>query len=268
MPISKSSCHNEASNYRPISLLSLLSKLERHLHSLITEHFTEARQLSNNQWGFQAGKSTTTALLSVVNEWYQMLEHGGDIGAIFFDIRKAFDSVPHQPLLDKLYRCALDPHIISWVRSYLRDRQQHVRVSGYASSNTQVLSGVPQGSVLGLLLFLIYIDDVFLTHLSTDSALTLFADNMLLYKPIKCCEDYHHLQEDIDSIYNRTVLNNFTLNDTKCKFMLITRQRKTTKPPQLHLNDRPIEQVFDYKYLGVVISSDLSWALHMNTICT
>jgi len=77
-------CRNETSNYRPISLLSLLSKLiERHLHSLITEHFTEARQLSNNQWGFQAGKSTTTALLSVVNEWYQMLEHGGDIGAIF-----------------------------------------------------------------------------------------------------------------------------------------------------------------------------------------
>ena len=183
LPIPKSSCHNEASNYRPISLLSLLSKLiERHLHSLITEHITEARQLSNNQWGFQAGKSTTTALLSVVDEWYQMLEHGGDIGAIFFDIRKAlnFDSVPHQPLLDKLHRYELDPHIISWVRNYLTDRQQHVRVRGYASSNTQVLSGVPQGSVLGPLLFLIYVDDVFLTHLSTDSALTLFADDMLL----------------------------------------------------------------------------------------
>ena len=111
--------------------------------------------------------STTTALLSVVNEWYQILEHGGDIDAIFFDISrcaKAFDSVPHQPLLDKLHRYELDPHIISWVRSYLRDRQQHVRVSGYASSNTQVLSGVPQSSVLGPLLFPIYVDDVFLTH--------------------------------------------------------------------------------------------------------
>ena len=159
--------------------------------------------------------------------------------------------MPHQSLLDKPHRLKLnyelDPHIISWVCSYLMDRQQHVRVSGYASSNTQVLSGVPQGSVLGPLLFLIYVDDVFLTHLSTDSV--LFADDTLLYKPIKCCEDYHHLQEDVDSIYNWTVLNNFTLNDTKCTFMLITRQRKTTKPPQLHLNDRPIEQVFDYKYL-------------------
>ena len=82
-----------------------------------------------------------------------------------------------------------------------------MHVSGYASSNTQVLSGVPQGSVLGPLLFLIYVDDVFLTHLSTDSALTLFADDMLLYKPIKCCEDYHHFQEDVDSIYDWTGLN-------------------------------------------------------------
>ena len=101
--------------------------------------------------------------------------------ATFFDKRKAFDSVSHQPLLDKLHRYELDPHIISWVRSYLMDRQQHVHVSGYASSNTQVLSGVLQGSVLGPLLFLIYVDDMFLTHLSTDSALTLFADDMLLY---------------------------------------------------------------------------------------
>ena len=182
-----------------------------------------------------------------MNEWYQILEHGGDIGAIFFDIRKAFDSVPHQPLLDKLHRYELDPHIISWVRSYLllTDRQQHVHVSGYASSNIQVLSGVPQGSVLDPLLFLIYVDDVFLTHLSPDSALTLFADDTLLYKPIKCCEDYHHLQEDIDSIIIQLDSpEQLHFNDTKSKFMLISRRKKTTKPPQLHLNDRPIEQVF------------------------
>ena len=269
VPIPKSSSHKEASNYRPISLLSLLSKLiERHFHRLISDHLTEARQLSNNQWGFQARKSTTTALLSVVNEWHQILEHGGDIGAIFFDIKKAFDSVPHQPLLDKLCRYELDSHIISWVRSYLTERQQHVRVSGYASSNVPVLSGVPQGSVLGPLLFLIYVDDVFLTHLSTGSTLILFADDMLLYKPVKCCEDYHHLQEDVNSIYDWTCLNNFTLNSTKCKFMQITRRKTTTQSPQLHLNDRPIERVFEYKYLGVVISSDLTWASHINTICT
>ena len=118
VPISN---YNEASNYTD---LFLWTYIECHLHSLITEHLSEARQLSNNQWGgFQAGKATTWAHLSVVNEGHQMLEHGGDIGAIFFDKRKAFHSVPHQPLLDKLqyYRYELDLRIISRVGSYLTE---------------------------------------------------------------------------------------------------------------------------------------------------
>ena len=104
--------------------------------------------------------------------------------AVFFDLRKAFDTVPHRPLLDKLHSFGIDPNLISWICSYLTERKQHVIYDGVLSNGIPVLSGVPQGSVLGPLVFLIYIDDVTLEHLSQDSMLNLFADDMLLFKPI------------------------------------------------------------------------------------
>ena len=268
VPIPKSSQHNEAANYRPISLLSVVSKLlERHIHQVITIHLNENRPLSNMQLGFQSGKSTVTALLAVTHDWFKALESRHNVCSVFFDLRKAFDSVPHRLLLEKLNTYALDSHILSWLHSYLAERKQHVVVGGASSPDSPVLSGVPQGSVLGPLLFLIYIDDVSSLQLSENSVLNLYADDMLLYKQIKCSEDYQQLQMDIDKISSWVDHNNLSLNPAKCKTMLLSRKRNLSHPPQLLLNEAPLEQVEAFKYLGVLISSDLSWSRHIDSIC-
>ena len=268
VPVPKSSKHNEVANYRPISLLPVVSKLlERHIHQAITTHLNEIRPLSNKQWGFQPGKSTVTALLAVTHDWLKALESRHNVCSVFLDLRKAFDSVPHRLLLEKLNTYALDSRILSWLHSYLAERKQHVVVGGDSSPDSPVLSGVPQGSVLGPLLFLIYIDDVSSLKLSENTVLNLYADDMLLYKQIKCSEDYQQLQLDIDKISSWVDNNHLSLNPAKCKTMLISRKRNLRYPPQFLLNKVPLEQVEAFKYLGVLISSDLSWSRHIDSIC-
>ena len=119
IPIPKVLVPKSPNNYSPISLLSLLSKvLEQHLYYLITDHLEEGHLLSNSQWGFRSSRSTTSTLLSTFSSWLSSLDSGIDICAIFFDHQKAFDTVPHCPLLDKLSSIAPNSHLISWVANY------------------------------------------------------------------------------------------------------------------------------------------------------
>jgi len=221
VPIPKKQRANCTSEFRPISLLSILSKvLERHVYSLISEHISIYRPLANCQWGFQKGKSTVSALLHVTHEWFQLLESTTDVGAVFFDFKKAFDMVPHMPLMSKLEELNLDHHVLVWINNYLANRHQRVAVNGATSESTCVTSGVPQGSILGPLLFLIYIDDIVKVTLSEGSKLVLYADDILLYRPIRTNDDYSALQHDIDMISEWANINSMQFNSAKCKFML------------------------------------------------
>jgi len=173
-------------------------------------------------------------LLAIVHYWLQALESGKEIVAIFYDLRKAFDSVPHAPLLQKLRITGLHQHIIKWIQNYLTLRGQQVIVGGESSPSTQVLSGVPQGSVLGPLLFLVYINDVANLQFSPNTDLNLFADDMLLYKCIDSTEDVVYLQQDNDLLSHWVSSNHLSLNPSKCKYMIGPRKRGLQAPTCTH----------------------------------
>ena len=156
--------------------------------------------LSNSQFGFRPGFSTESALISVVNSWFSSLDSHKSVCAVFFDLSKAFDSVPHKPLLNSLSSLNLPPHLLLWFHSYLCNRTQQVIVNGSSSSRSPAVSGVPQGSILGPLLFILYINDLSFLPFSSSVNLTLYADDILLSHTISSPFCMHSVQSNINLI--------------------------------------------------------------------
>ena len=270
-PILKSMDPTSPSNYRPISLLAILSNfkvLERHVSSLILEDLHLSDHPSFHQWGFRAGRSTGSALTTIIDDWLRSMDVGKPVCSVFFDVRKAFDSVPHATLVSKLQSRGLNDFLLRWICDYLKGREQRVVLNGVSSRPRPVLSGVPQGSVLGPLLFILYIND--LADLKLGSKMVVYADDILLYRSIETNADYNQMQEDVTSVEQWMTENFLTPNAAKCKqnLMLITRS-KTHQCPQLldYLAGQLLEQVQSYKYLGVTITFSLSWSDHIQSIC-
>ena len=150
---------NEPSNYRPVSLTSIVCKIMESIiiRDIIMEHFLATDYFSNKQYGFIRGRSTALQLLRILDDWIFNLDSGKQIDVIYTDFEKAFDKIPHNDLLYKLQASALNNNLISWIQDFLNNRTQFVTVNGQYSKLFKVLSGIPQGSVLGPILFLIYI---------------------------------------------------------------------------------------------------------------
>lgn len=262
-PIPKSGASHNPINYRPISLLPIISKLfERHIHSVLSGHVT----ISENQWGFLPGRSTTGAILSALHAWERYLENGLETAAVFFDLSKAFDTVPHLKLLEKLRQRNVPQHLIALISSYLYDRKQTVCVNGSCSHMKHVLSGVPQGSVLGPLLFILYIDEVARLPLS-EGTIIVYADDLCLYRPISCQHDLFILQKDVDMLTD--AINNLALklNADKCK--TITFSRKISPLSfDIYISGTLLNQVSSLKYLGFYLTSDLRWSKHITLMCS
>ena len=158
----------------------------------------------------------------------------------------------------------MDRHIINWLHNYLANRTQAVVINGSESYTAPVLSGVPQGSVLSPLLFLIYIDDLSLVIEALSSKVNLFADDILLYHLISSSSDYSAVQEAITLIGQWSSRNHLTFNQLKCKYMAISRKHTPTlSPTPLYLHDSPLERVDSYRYLGLLLTDNLSWSPHI-----
>ena len=270
-PIPKSNRMSEETNYRPISLLSVTSKIcEKFVSSILFDHLDEHNILSDSQWGFREGRSTCNALLDITHTWHCHLNDGKEVAIVFFDYAKAFDSIPHAPLLSVLSNIGLHHHIIQWLSAYLTNRRQRVIVNDSFSTPAHASSGVPQGSIIGPILFDIYINDITTLQLSPNTKLTLFADDMSLTKEIQSVTDISILQNDIDSISTWSQRRFLKFNIGKCKFMLLTNRRNSTivPSPSLTLGNVALEQVYQYKYLGILISEDLKWDKHIDHICS
>ena len=186
---------SDPSNYRPISLTCICCKVMEHIIlSHIAKHLNDNNILLDSQHGFREKLSTATQLISVTHDWALTLHNRGQTDVIFLDFSKAFDKVPHHHLSTKLQFYGIRGRTVNWIRAFLSDREQAVSVNGTFSSWGRVTSGVPQGSVLGPVLFLLYINDI---QDQVQSTMRLFADDSVIYRKICCQEDHFKLQQDM-----------------------------------------------------------------------
>lgn len=264
VPLHKSGSTHCPINYRPISLTSIPCKLLEHvIYSHVVQFLESNSFFSVHQHGFRKNYSCETQLLSFTNDLFSAVDSSSTVHCIFIDFSKAFDTVCHKLLLYKLSKLNLDPTVLKWIESFLFNRTQFVTANEFNSSLCPVMSGVPQGSVLGPLLFLIYINDL---PISISSSIKLFADDCVIYRNITSPSDHVILQSDLDNISSWCDTWLMKLNTTKCKFMRISRHASDATPTVYSLNDAPLTQVSSYKYLGVHITDNLSWQTHVDHV--
>lgn len=261
-PVYKKGDRQLVENYRPISLLSVVSKvMERCLHNILYPKVKN--YIHELQHGFCKGRSCATQLLKVYHNIGSILDKGGQLDIIYLDFSKAFDCVPHDLLIRKLESFyGITGNVLYWLKNYLVDRKQRVTIDSVPSEWKPVTSGVPQGSILGPLLFLLYINDM---PLVTSCSTALFADDAKCLREITSASDCFMLQNDLDNLYKWSLDWGMNFNIGKCKVLTISRSRNKIKF-NYSINQTILEHVGTFKDLGVVIDQTLSWSPHVQTI--
>ena len=258
VPIFKGGDHSKLVNYRPVSVLPAVSKiLERLMYNRIVQFVDKYSLLSKWQFGFRSHKSTQDAIAYFVDHVTNNLDEHRDVCALFVDVAKAFDSLNHDILLHKLFAYGFRGKCYAWLSSYLHARLQYVEVDGHKSALRMLRTGVPQGSILGPLLFLFYIND--LTNVGHDIRFILFADDTTCL----CSPD--KLQDMCDIVSDWFACNRLCLNLTKTTHMFFT--LRNIDPPVVTLMGRNVENVSNYKFLGCYLDNSLSWQVHVNNVC-
>ena len=252
VPIHKKGDKSLMSNYRPVSLTSIVGKImETLIAGAIRKHLDKYNLIKDSQHGFMKGRSCLTNLLSFYRSVYEAADNGDSYDIVYLDFSKAFDKVPHQRLLDKVRAHGIDGKVLGWIKSWISDRQQRVVINGCKSKWGKVISGVPQGSVLGPLLFLIYINDL---DSGVSSHLSKFADDTKIGRIIRSDEDTMALQADLEIMYEWADKWQMQFNISKCKVLSIGRDNPHNR---YTLNNEDLVRLESEKDLGVTVTSDL-----------
>ena len=255
--IHKKGLKSEVGNYRPVSITSVLCKiLESIIRDHMVMHMSSNNLFADEQHGFVPKRECMTNLLLAMEEWTEAIEFGYELDVIYTDFAKAFDSVPHKRLLVKLESIGIKSEVLQWIKSFLTGRRHRVGVNGELSSWIEAISGIPQGSVLGPILFVVFINDM---PEVVKNSCKLFADDAKLYRSVKTEMDNASLQDDITSMVAWSEKWQLPFNESKCKCLHIG---KETTASSYHMNSHLLENVTEEKDLGVIVDNKLKFHIH------
>jgi hypothetical protein len=268
IPIYKSGPKDNISNYRPISILNSFSKIyEKIIQIRLDSFITKNNLLDNSQYGFRKQHSTEFALINLVDKIANFIEDKKYVICIMIDIKKAFDSLNHKILIGKLLNYGFRGNVIKLLQSYLSNRYQYVVYNGQTSTSRQITTGIPQGSILGPLLFLLYINDL-KTSLNEDTPILFADDATLTYANYSLPTLINTVNSELASMSSWMIANKLSINVNKTNYMLF--QNHSINPTNLliKLDNITLNEVTSTKILGVIIDNKLNWKFHINELNT
>ena len=261
-PVYKSGVREVMNNYRPISVISVVAKaVEKLVYNQLYEYFINNDMLTTSQHGFRPNHSTVSAILEIANKWFQNIDIGQLNGVVFLDLKKAFDTVDHGILPHKLYLYGIKGVAFNWFRSYSSNRKQYCQVNDHLSNPLEMICGIPQGSILGPLLFLIYVND--LPNCLKYTKCNMFADDTQIDASSNNIESIANtLNADLANVSDWMKANKLSLNTSKTKYMIISshkRLHRIESVPPMILDNTQIKRVKFTNSLGLMIDETLTW---------
>ena len=260
-PIHKKGKKSHFSNYRPVSLTSVCGKiLERIIRDRIVAHLESHKLINQNQHGFRTGRSCVTQLLEIMEIWTDLLDKGISFDCVYLDFSKAFDKVPHERLLNKIQAYGIRGKLHRWIRDFLNNRQQIVKINNESSTTLHVKSGIPQGSVLGPILFILYINDL---PDQINSNLKIFADDTKIFRAVQSLEDKSSLETDLAKLIEWSTKWQLPFNVEKCK---VIHYGSLNPNNRYRMGNAELTTDLQEKDLGVVFDNKIKFDLHINQI--
>ena len=264
VPIHKGGAKTDVANYRPISLLSTFSKIyEKLMHHRLTDFMESNGSFYDMQYGFRSGRSCEHALLKAQSILLNSLNKNKISLLLLIDFSKAFDMVEHSILLKKLYHYGIRGTSLKWLESYLENREQYVSVNGKDSSSRPLRFGVPQGSILGPLLFVIYINDI--PEINKLAHFILYADDANIIITGDNIAEVKHKAEELGKILLRWVdCNGLALNLRKTTYMIFSKHRNVDL--EMKIGNYKIDRKHEARFLGVIVDDKLNWSKHISAV--